>query len=241
MLKLLHGEVYRLARKRSMYIYFAALLVGYCLLIFVRSGGFDAESVVSDASYFNFFPALAGGFLFSAIYTDDLNSKNLITLVGYGLSKWKIIVAKFILAVFSSVIFFALLSAIHCGMYAVLGFPPTTRDVGWVCVFALKYLLMTVAFMALSSIVVYGFQRTTFALVAYILLGFSIVYTLVTAIGNVLKLHLGDYLVSGLTDKITLGLISGDFTIAPVLGYAAYLIIAVVLATVALNKKEMEF
>jgi len=241
MLKLLHGEVYRLVRKRSMYIYFAVLFIGYCMLIFVRSGGFDAESVVSDSSYFSFFTALAGAFLFSAIYTDDLNSKNLITLVGYGLSKTTIVLAKFILAVVFSGVFFALLVGVHCAMYAAFGFAPTGRDVGWVFAFGLKYCLMTVVFMTLSSIVAYGFQRTTFALVAYILFGFSIVTSLIKAANSVLKLNLTDWLASTLTDNITLGILTGDVKITPILGYAAYLIVAVALAAVAFNRKEMEF
>ena len=241
MLNLLHAEGYRLARKRSMYIYLAVLLVGYCLLVFVRSGGYDAESVVADSSNFNFFPALAGAFLFSAIYTDDLNSKNLITLVGYGLAKWKIVVGKFILSVTSSVVFFALLVGVHCGMYAVLGFAPTSQNLGWVFAFGLKYALMTVLFMALSSIVAYGFQRTTFALVTYILFGFGVVTSLIKVADSVLKLKLADYLASTLTDNITLGIITGDAHAAPVLGYAAYVIVAVVAAALAFTRKEMEF
>jgi len=241
MLNLLRSEAYRLARKRSMYIYIVALLLGYALLVFVRSGGFTAESVVSDSSNFNFFPALAGAFLFSAIYTDDLNSKNLATLVGYGLSKTTIVMAKFITSVVSSVIFFVLLVGVHCAMYAVLGFAPTPRDVGWVFAFGLKYTLMTIVFMALSSIVVYGFQRTTFALVTYILFGFGIVTSLIKVADSVLKLKLADYLVSSLTDNITYGLISGTSALPSVVGYLGYLIVALVLAAVAFNRKEMEF
>ena len=241
MLNLLRAEAYRMVRKRSMYIYFAVLFIGYCLLIFIRSGGYEADSVVSDASNFNFFTALAGAFLFSAIYTDDLNSKNLITLVGYGLNKWKIVVAKFILGVVFSMVFFAVLTGIHCGMYAVLGFAPTATMVGWVFAFALKYALMTVVFMSLSSIVAYGFQRTTFALVTYILFGFGIVTSLIKIANSVLKLKLTDYLASTLTDNITLGILTDDAHAAPILGCAAYLIVAVVLAAVAFNRKEMEF
>jgi len=57
-------------------------------------------------------------------------------------------------------VFFALLVAVHCGIYSVLGFAPTTpTSVGVVFVVALQYWLLMLVFMALSSIVVYGFQR----------------------------------------------------------------------------------
>jgi len=240
--KLLRGEIYRLTHKRSMYIYFAALIAGYLMVVFVRSGGFDADSVVSDAmTFFYILPALAGGYLFAAIFTDDLNSKNLITLVGYGLSKTTIVLTKFLLGVLCAGVFYALLAGIHCGMYTLLGATPTSVQSGWVFAVALKYFLMTVAFFALSSIVVYAIQRTTFALVTYLLFGFNVITTLITAVSKIAGLNVGGYVVSGLTDKIFLGVVNGNVMIAPLLGYLCYLIIALVLAAVAFTNKEMEF
>jgi len=76
MLRLINGEIYRLLHKKSMYIYFCSLAAGYFLIAFIRSGGLNAQSIVNDAfNFFNFLPAIAGGFLFSTIYTDDLTRK----------------------------------------------------------------------------------------------------------------------------------------------------------------------
>jgi len=242
LLKFIRGELYRLLHKKSMYIYFGALAVGYFLVAFMRSGGFDAESVAADAvTFFNFLPALAGGFLFSAIYADDLNAKNLTTLVGYGLGKTKIVLAKFALAVIFGVAVFGLLPPIHCGMYALLGHGATLNQFGMICAMSLRYMLTTVAYMAISGIAVYGLQRTTFAMVTYILFGFSVVSTMITMVTGVLKLNIEGYLLSGVTNRIFSGILGGGSMTFPVIGYAVYIVGAVALSAAAFNKKEMEF
>lgn len=240
--KLIRGELYRLLHKKSMYIYFGVLAVCYLLLAFVRSGGFDTESVVDDSiTFFNFLPALAGGFLFSAIYTDDLNAKNLITLVGYGLGKTKIVLAKLILMLLFGAAVFGLAPLYHCGVYALLGHGATAGQLGIIYAASLKFLLLTVAYAALSGIVVYGFQRTTFAIVVYILFGFYVIRTLLTTVAKLLGLNIQNYLLSGITDRIFSGMVVGGSVVFPILEYLVYIAAAVALSALAFNKKEMEF
>jgi len=239
---MIQGEIYRLLHKKSIYIYFAIMAAAYLLFVFVRSGGFGGQSVIDDASsVFYFLPALAGGFLFAAIYTDDLNSKNLITLVGYGLSKTKIVITKIILAALLNLVFFAILPLFHYALYSLFGCPVATGQVAQLYAIASKYLLMTLAYSVISSIVAYGLQRSTFAIVTYILFAFGVVGTLINVLINLLNLNIRDYLLSGLTDKIMIGLIGGDPLVLPIIGYAAYVVVAAVLSTVAFSKKEMEF
>ena len=242
MLKLINGEIYRFLHKKSVYAYFGALAVGYILFAFVRSGGLHEESVVNDAiKFFSFSPALIGGLLFSTIYTDDLNAKNLITLVGYGLSKTKIVLAKFILAALLGAAAFGLLPLFHYAVYAVFDCVASPVQIGTLYAVSLKFLLMTLAFCALSSITVYGLQRATFAVVTYILFAFGVISTLLTAVINVLELNLYEHLLSGVTDRIMAGVI-GNAALAPAIAqYAVYVIIAVALSAAAFNKKEMEF
>ena len=242
MLKYIRSEIYRLLHKKSMYIFFAALAIGYLLITYIRSGGFNAESIVDDAiNIFNFLPVLAGGFLFAAIYTDDLNSKNLISLVGFGLSKIKIVIAKFILIMLFSIIVFGFAPLLHCGVYNLLGWTATAST--WTTVYAIsvKYFLTTVAFSVLSGIVVYGLQRTTFAIVTYILLAFGIISGLIATGLKIFTPGLTDYLMPGISDKVMFNMISGDPLTAPMIECVVYVIIAAALSALAFHKKEMEF
>ena len=242
MSKLIHGEMYRLFHKKSIYIYFIALALGYGFLAFVRSGGFTETSVVSDAlNFFSFFPALVGGILFSAIYTDDLQSKNLITLVGFGIHKTTIVVAKLIMMAIFSTVIYAVAPLIHMGVYAMLGQAVTMSTVGMIYAVSLKYLLTTLGFAALSAIVVYGLQRSTFAIVLYILLAFNVVSGLVGMFLNMFAPSLTAYLMSGITDRVFTDTIAGTIPATGGLEYIVYIAVAVTLSILAFHKKEMEF
>jgi hypothetical protein len=106
---------------------------------------------------------------------------------------------------------------------------------------SLKFLLMSLAYAAISSIAAYGLQRVTFAVVSYILLAFYIVGSLISAASNVLELNIAEHTVSGITDRILAGMTSGAFLPLPIIEYIAYVLIAAVFAVMAFCQKEMEF
>jgi len=271
MFSLIRGEIYRLLRKKSLYIYFGALAAGYFVLAFIRSNGFNEESIVNDAlSLFSLLPALAGGFLFAAIYADDLNSKNLISLVGFGVNKATIVIVKLILAILFGTIIFGIIPLYHFAVYAIFGQTGTASITTMIYATSVKYLLTVIAYCALSGIVVYGLQRATFAIVSYILLAFGVVGSLVSVALNTFAPSLVKHLISGITDRILIGMISGGsggsgisgisgisggsvgsggsggsgnggLLIMPVIEYIVFVLIAVTLSIIAFHKKEMEF
>jgi len=242
MLKLLSAELYRLLHKKSMYIYFGALAAGYFIITFIRSGGFKEESVVNDAmTMFSLLPALAGGFLFAAIYTDDLSSKKLITLVGYGVSKATIVITKFVLIALLGVIVFGITPLYHCAVYTVLGQTITVDMTAMIYAVSLKNLLVVLAYAALSAIVVYGLQRATFAIVTYLLLAFGVIGGLVSVALNTFAPNLTEYLMSDISDKILLSLITNSPPAMPLIRYIVYVLISLALSAVAFYRKEMEF
>jgi ABC-type transport system involved in multi-copper enzyme maturation permease subunit len=246
MYKLITGEIYRLLHKKSLCIYFLILGAGYFILAFIRSGGFDENSVISDANNFiGLLPALAGGFLFSAIYTDDLNSRNLITIVGYGINKAKIAIAKLILMALFSTVVFGLTPLLLYIIHALFGYPATASTMTIIYSVSCKYLLMTIAYAALSGIVVYGMQRTTFAIVLYILLSFNVVGGLITIIlsgimGSEPASIVLSRLMNGITDRVLTGMVSGNLPALPLIEYIIYIVTALILSVFAFYKKEME-
>ena len=247
MLRLINGEIYRLLHKRSMYIYFALLAACYALLAFVRSGGFDAGSVVRGANtFFEYLPVLVGGFLFAAVYTDDLNSKNLISLVGFGMGKTKIVIAKFIMMAVFCAVAFGLAPLLLYGVHAALGWTASADAVAAVYTLSFKQCLVSVGFAALSGIAVYGLQRATFAIVAYVLLAFGIVSGLVSWILNsgfvsAVFPGLSPHLMAGITGRIYTAATNGEPFILPAIEYLVYVAAAIALSALAFNKKEMEF
>ncbi|MDR2524288.1 MAG: hypothetical protein LBC95_01960 [Candidatus Nomurabacteria bacterium] len=247
MINYLRAEIYRLSRKKSLFVFLALAALGYLLVAVMRSGSLGAESILGDASFFILLPPVVGGVLFAAIYTDDLGSKNLSTLVGFGLSKVKIVIAKLVLALLLTALIFGLVPLLSYVFYAVLGFPASGETLGAIYLSLLKYYLLSVVFMALGAVVVYGIQRSAASIVTYVVLAFGVV-------GQLLGLLLGadfvndflpnatSYLASNLASQLYTALAGGDGSVLGAgIGLAIYLAAALVVSAVVFNKKEMEF
>jgi len=243
MIHLFRGEVYRILHKRSMYRYLAVVFLGVLAITFMRSSGLNADSVVDDAgTLFQLMPALLGGYFFTSIFSDDLTSKNLITLVGYGTSRTKIIITKLLLMLVFTFLSFAVLTGLHLAAYALLGFAATGPAIGYVLAFALQNLLLTIGFTAVAAIVVYGTQRPTFAAVAYFMLAFNVVTMLIRAVSGLLDVDLSSRLISGTAGDIMMGLlVPGGVSAAPWIEFAAYLALAIGAAIFVFKRREMEF
>ena len=242
MLNYMRGEIYRLLHKKSLYLFFGALALGYALVAFVRSGSFGEDSLLGDAAnFFGYLPALAGGFLFAAVYTDDLSAKSLATLVGFGMGKVKIVLSKLLLMALSGAVIFGLAPLFHCGVYAALGWPPGGGAWAMLYALALQALLATLGYAALAGVMVYGLQRATFAFVLYILLAFGIVGGLLATVLKMFLPNVSEHLLSGITLRIFAGVTGGGSPALPAMEYAIYIAGAAALSAIAFHKKEMEF
>ncbi|MDR0501616.1 MAG: hypothetical protein LBG97_10345 [Coriobacteriales bacterium] len=248
MFNYLLGEAYRVLRKKSMYIYFGSFALLYLLLVFIRSGmGNEATQIKQDAETLAaFFPAVVGGYLFAAFYTDDLNAKNLTTLIGFGLGKTKIIIAKLIMVIIFGVLIFALIPVFMWAAFSVFNGAVPLEAFSTLYAWALKALLEAIAFSAVSAIIVYGLQRATFGMVTYLLLSLGVIGQLLAALFswdliNSIAPNLSEHLMSGITIRIILGMLVGEPLILPIVEYLIYVAIAVALSVLAFKKKELEF
>ena len=247
MLKLITAEIYRLLHRKTFFIYLILLAVAYLLIAFIRSGGFDENSILEDALiFFNFLPPVVGGILFAAIYNDDLNAKNLITLVGYGTSRTSIVLSRLLLMTLVSSIVFTLAPLMLFLTHAALGWTATASNMSTIYALAFKYLLLTLGYATISGIVVYGTQRTTTAMVTFVLCSLNIIGGMLSAL---LASLLGSELASRISTHFMLGIsnrayyaISGDGSLLlPLAEFFIYLLIAVLVSIFAFRRKEMEF
>ncbi|MDR2610490.1 MAG: hypothetical protein LBC58_03440 [Clostridiales Family XIII bacterium] len=243
----IRGEFYRLFHKKSLIIYFIALAVGYVGTMLIRLDTLDAGTLTYDGkAVYPYLLPLVGGFLFATIYTDDLNSKNLITLVGFGLEKTKIVMSKFILTATTSACIYAFVPLWSYGVLALFGHPATMSSLGIAYAYALKNMLATLIYVAIASVLVYGLQRPTFALVTYILLALNFISAMVLLLMKLrvfeeIASKVNDYLVDGVTTNIFLGLTEGGSLALPLLQFVGYIAVFGLLSILAFKKKEMEF
>jgi len=250
MLKLINSEIYRLIHKKSMYIYFGSTAVLYFLFVLIITNitnGYRAPSaVVNDANlFFGMLPVIAGGFFFSAIYTDDLNSKNLIALVGFGINKTKIVIAKFILMALSGIVICGFLPLFHYMAYAVNGCLGGINSIPALYMIAFRYFLHMLAYAAIAGIAVYGLQKKTFSMILYILLAAGLIGGVIEFMFFIIaKENASNYtshFISNVINRIFTGIDGNGPPVMPVVEYIAYIIIAAAVSTAAFHQKEMEF
>jgi ABC-type transport system involved in multi-copper enzyme maturation permease subunit len=247
MFNYLRAETYRLLHKKSLFIFLAIITIGYLLIIFSRSGNLSEALILKDVDLFTLLPPLVGGVLFAAIYTDDLNSKNLSTLVGFGLAKIKVVATKFILATAVSALLFGLVPLVMYLAYTVLGCPVSGQTMVRIYLAILRYFLLTVSFMALSGVVVYGLQRSTVAIVTYVVLSLGMIAQLLKMLFNThfvtgILPNANQHLPSNIVDQLHANLATGS---GPIIWLGTelviYVIIAIIISTILFNRKEMEF
>jgi hypothetical protein len=247
MLRYIYGELYRVFRKKSLYIYLGVIALIYCLFVLIRKEGISPESIANDAvQLFAYLPVLVGGYLFAALYCDDLRSKNLATLIGYGMRKTSIVLAKLVLSVLLNALIFALIPLFMFVIYASIGHVPSAHLMTEVFTHALKAALFAIAYAAIAGVVVYGLQRSTFAMVFYILLSLGVIGQLLMAVASwdfisAFVPNLSNYLVSNIVVNLTIGAAAGTIAWLPIVEYIAYIAAAYVLSAVAFHKKELEF
>jgi hypothetical protein len=230
-----------------MHVYYGVLAIAYLLLAFIRSGGFGPTSIINDASNaFGLLPALLGGYLFASVYTDDLGSGVLASLVGHGVGRVRIVLAKAASMACLSALSFSLAVLWLAGCHALLGWPPTAGAMQAVAMIAVQQMLLAVGSATLASVAVYGLGRPTFAMVTYVMIALNVIGGAVQAIltlvvsGEVAK-AVGGRMIHGIADRMLLAALGGGQLLQPTVEYVAYVALSCAAAAAAFLAKEVEF
>jgi ABC-type transport system involved in multi-copper enzyme maturation permease subunit len=235
MFNYIKAEIYRIFTKKSMYIYFATLLILYILYIFIRSKVLTESSIFAEASQVFFFLSLfGGGYLFATIYNDDLNAKSLPTLIGFGMKRSVIIISKMTInVVMTLLMFFSACIAFYLIFY-VIGLKMDNNMINDVLELMFSYLFRLFAYSSIASVVVYGTQKATMAMVTFILL-------VTMFVDQVLITFLNDALGEIFIVILIVGKLISNLSVVTVISYLVYVVVFIVLSILAFRKKELEF
>jgi hypothetical protein len=241
MIDYIRADFYRILRKKSLYITFAIFLVCYCFLVFMRSNGLTDDNIAVEGSLvFNLLSLAGGGVLFAALYGDDLSAKTLPAVIGFGRRKISIVVAKLIMAVIIYFLVFAMTLGVLHVVLTCFGLN-ASAEISTLVNSCLTYLLIALAYVAIASVVAFGTQKATLALVTYVVLATGFVGTMVGLLlsAGFIKDMVGDlsqYLITPLVGRLI-----SEFSLIHLLEYAIYGGVFVALSAVIFQKKDLEF
>ncbi len=247
MLNYMSAELNRVKSNKGVLLYFLICFIAYSLLVFIRLSSLTSDSIASEAvSVFQFlFPLFVGTMLFSVVYNNDLTAKTLPQVVGFGLSRKTIVLAKSMVMVIVTLITYLLGFILFHALFFLIGLNTMDIVVKTFSILVNPFLIV-IGYSLLASTVVYGTQRATMAIVTFIVFITSIVPQLIGAfLGTSLVQNIvGDltpYLLSSVINNISQNLIAGQFDFMPWITLAVYLTLFTVTAIIVFNKKELEF
>lgn len=238
MISYIKAETYRFTRKKSFLLLLAIFAVGYGVITFLQRGN------IADFQFFNMMlidlsPMLIGIAIFVMVYTDDISAHSIQIPIGYGLPRWKIVIAKMIevLMVYVGVIIYTLLLAfIVDKVYgANQNFTEFLRPIG-------ISILSTMLYASIASFFALVVQKGSTAIITFILLISGMLESLlqlVLRVGFIYKLipTATDYLPTQLIQNLRFD----GWELQPVSILALYIVIACALTIVFFNKAELDF
>ena len=214
---------------------------------FKSMGGTSGTFKSLTSAFYEFNAFLVAIPVFSTVYSDDFKSKSMQTALGFGISRNKMILARFfecLILLIECHVFIMLLTflfAAICGASSSVIVGLT----GELWIIALKIL----GFLCLSMILVYGTQKPTLGLVLFILLNadlFAFIVELIDMIpflkDNDIKLHnvFPSGMIMNIDDAAHAGKI-GETIARIILFIAVYVVVPVIISMRLFRKKELDF
>ena len=216
------------------------------LTFFFDSPAEAYETIIPGLSSF-FSPLLIGIPIFSAIYTDDFKSRSMQIAIGRGVSRTKMMLARFletlILVVEWHIIFSII--ALICGLIDGGSTSQMLSCIGSIWETSIKMIV----YLSLSLLFVYGTLNPTAGLVFYIIFVVNVLDTIFAFIDMIpfLSEHgieISKFFPANACSNLTVAISQGNglhiFTwgLGVVLGY---IILPLVISIIIFNKKELEF
>ena len=250
MRNVIKADLFRVQRKKSYIIMISIvslLMVGAALL--AGSGLFKGDKsenfsmFLSAATAFN--SLFIGIPVFSAVLSDDFKSRSMQTAIGMGMSRTKMILARFLEIVFIVVEAYFVFTLIT----SVLGFAFGIDKIVIAKVVREMWInsIEILVFSAISMIFVYLSQNGSVGMVIYILLSMNIVSLLFNALSLIpfiknSNIDINDFLASGIMDKVA----DKKLAAGARAGWAAvlcgcYIALPLFITTRIFRHKELEF
>ncbi len=246
-------DIRRAQSKKSLIICMIIMMVGAILValgikvlpLFDSPAEIYGSAIGGFSSFFS--PLLIGIPIFSAIYTDDFKSRSMQIAIGRGVSRPKMMLARFfetILLVVEWHVIYTVI-AVVCGLIDGASGSQITSCIGSVWSTSIKMIV----FLSLSLLFVYGTQNPTTGLVFYIIFVANVLDMIFTFIDMIpfLKdnnIELSKFFPASACSNFINAISDGDvlhsFTwgIGVVVGY---IILPLIISIQIFKKKELEF
>ncbi len=249
MFNYIKAEMYRLTHKKGTYIYYGILALIFTAIVLYL----NAEVKGFGDTYYSIFtliiPLVTSFFIgihvFIGIVMNDLTAKTLPNVLSTSLSRVQFLLGKLIVAFVSIVLVHLVFGFLFIGL-GIFVQGGVDGQAGTDIVTAIEVagvnILGVVGFMLLASIVAYFFQKSSLALVAYIVLSLGIIDGILSQARGLSKyiLYVYDHLLGTYLNTASSSALKGALEVNQVVPLVIYLAVATIVAILVLTRIEIK-
>ncbi len=250
MKNLIKGDIRRILCKKSLWATFiVAIMANLAMVMFymysMKYSSFNF-AIANLSGISDFGGMIIGVAVFIAVYADDFKSMTIISIIGRGNSRLKIIIAKFINSVIITFLLFIIFALQVFVLTKIMGIVMIPDELLAVYMGVIKGIYITIGYVTMASIFMYATGNIAFSvfMVVMLYLIIPVVLQLSSMLPLLQNMHLSRYEYSGLASEgltnILLGMpVSG---IAIMIGsFIIYVGGSLAIIYAVFNKKELDF
>ena len=245
MMNYIKADLLRIAKRIPRYIVLVLGLAAFAAIILTAAEGKSVYEIVDTVTdVMPYICAIFGIIEFAFVYTDDLKAKTMQIAIGHGLSRSRVVLAKWIEHTFMClldciliVIEILVCSAIRGAMFS--GEP--AADVFLLMLFGV---IKVIGATGITMIVVFVTFNPVLCIITYIcaVLGIiNMIFDIIVTIGPLENLELGRFLFSTLLETARSRALVGTVSVGHLLGVLIYLAVFYFITVKLFEKRELEF
>lgn len=249
MINYIIADLKRICHKKSFLMTVGMYAGLFLLMMFIYfNPTFTAEMYVAKTkSYLGFFPLFLGLIIFLSVYYDDFKSKSMQIAIGYGISRYKVVISKFVEAILLLLISGLCFGILIFAVPLLTGLSLNGTLTADLIASVLAEILRAVGYISISAVPVFYTQNAVNGTIFYVLLSSKTVMLL-------LMMLLGQEFLVNMVGDLTqylytaqLYFIRGTFVETGVVKLsllvilAVYAVLPVGLSVFGFQKKELEF
>lgn len=243
------ADIKRICHKKSFLAIVGAYMGLFLIMIFIYfNPSFTAAAYVAKTTTFlSFFLLFVGLLVFLSVYYDDFKSKSMQIAIGYGMSRYKVVLSKVmdsILLLFVTVFCIGIIILI---IPAILGLSLSGAQIVELVASIIVEVLRAIGYICISAIPVFYTQNAVNGTIFFVLLSSKTIMILLTMIlgQDILVNTVGDLMqylyTSMLYNTRNMFVQEGTVSITLFGALTLYIVLPVILSILSFRKKELEF
>lgn len=240
MINLIIADLRRILKKKG---YYFMLLFMIIIAFFVCVSGSDLsvqDHIGRLHAFFQFVPIIFGSIpIYLGVFGDEMRTGSIQCVIGRGVSRAKVIVAKLIDCLVLTLIYYGVLLLVLYLLNYLCDIALSPRQNIMLAVFVALSVLQAMACYAFSTIFLFTFWSVAAGIMSYLIFG-TILGLLLQQAQNAVHLPFYDAFINGLLENAYAAIDVGSFPFTLIPAILVYIVLVTIIAVLLFKRKELD-